>query len=167
MSARNPGEALFTWRIAQSQSAIPSVSLELHVIGHSSAMAEALLIVVGNAIVQNAGIQTRSLSLNNFGSAESSGSYVRDVGQYLRKHIESISPTLRPRAATRSYRYTRPAYRSRAPGRCSGTAGNGIPYRRRTPTLLGIFGISRSLRSSLRTLRSRLGKPRRMGAYAL
>jgi histidyl-tRNA synthetase len=100
MSARQNGEALFAWRISQQQSAIPSISLELHVFGHNSAMAEALLIVVGNAIVQNAGIQNRALSLNNLGSAESSGRYLRDVGLYLRKHIESISPTLRPKAAT-------------------------------------------------------------------
>jgi len=100
MSARRQDEALFAWRLVQAQGAIPSVSLELHVFGHPSAMAEALLIVVGNAIVQNAGIENRALSLNNLGSAESSGRYLRDVGQYLRKHIESISPTLRPRAAT-------------------------------------------------------------------
>src|SRR6204780_5439623 len=31
---------------------------------------------------------------------ESSNRYVRDVGTYLRKHIDTISPTLRPRAAT-------------------------------------------------------------------
>jgi len=99
LSAKNPGEALFAWRIVQPQGAIPNVSLELHVFGHASAMAEALLIVVGNAIVQNAGIAERALSVNNLGSSESSGRYVRDVQQYLRKHIESISPTLRPRAA--------------------------------------------------------------------
>lgn len=98
-SARESGEALFAWRITQSSGSVPSISLELHVIGHASAMAEALLIVVGNAIVQNAGIENRTLHLNNLGSAESSGRYVRDVTQYLRKHIESISPTLRPRAA--------------------------------------------------------------------
>jgi histidyl-tRNA synthetase len=99
-AARRSGEALFAWRILQQPANIPSIALELHVFGHGSAMAEALLIVVANAIVQHAGIETRTLSLNNLGSAESSGRYVRDVQQYLRKHIESISPTLRPRAAT-------------------------------------------------------------------
>ena len=100
MSARGATEALFAWRTISAQSAIPSLSLELHVFGHTSAMAEALLIVVGNAIVQNAGIENRSLAINNIGSSESSGRYVRDVGQYLRKHIESISPTLRPRVVS-------------------------------------------------------------------
>ncbi len=98
LSARNPGEAIFTWRTVQQTGAVPSVSLELHVFGHATAMAEALLIVVGNAIAEQAGIQNRALSVNNIGSSESSGRYVRDVGQYLRKHLDSISPTLRPRA---------------------------------------------------------------------
>ena len=100
LSERRLGEALFAWRILQPQGSAQTATLELHVFGHGSAIAEALLIVVGNAIIQNAGIENRTLNLNNLGSAESSGRYVRDVGQYLRKHIESISPTLRPRAAT-------------------------------------------------------------------
>ena len=98
LSARRVGEALFAWRTVHSQSAIPSISLELHVFGHPSTMAEALLIVVSNAIAEHAGITNRSLWVNDIGSAESSGRYVRDVAQYLRKHIESISSTLRPRA---------------------------------------------------------------------
>src|SRR3989344_50657 len=77
----------------------PSVSLELHIIGNGSAIAEALLIVVANAIAQECGLGERVLSINNIGSTESSNRFVRDVGTYLRKHIESISPTLRPRAA--------------------------------------------------------------------
>src|SRR3990167_4952731 len=68
----------------------PSVSLELHIIGNGSAIAEALLIVVGNAIAQECGLGERVLSINNIGSTESSNRFVRDVGTYLRKHIESI-----------------------------------------------------------------------------
>ena len=97
MSARNEGEALFAWRTVQGAGSIPSVTLELHVFGHASAMAEALLVVVGSAIAESAGLKERVLSVNNIGSSESSGRYVRDVGQYLRKHIETIAPTLRPR----------------------------------------------------------------------
>ena len=37
-------------------------------------------------------------SINSIGSVESSNRYVRDVGTYLRKHIDTISPSLRPRA---------------------------------------------------------------------
>ncbi|MBI5470099.1 hypothetical protein HY968_02140 [Candidatus Kaiserbacteria bacterium] len=99
LSTRKIGNAIFAWRVVQSGVSLPGVSLELHVIGHASAMAEALLIVVGNAIAEAAGLATRVLSINNIGSSESSGRYVRDVSAYLRKHIESISPTLRPRAA--------------------------------------------------------------------
>jgi histidyl-tRNA synthetase len=87
------------YRIVQNSGAISSVSFELHVLGHASAMAEALLIVVANAIAERAGLHKRTLSINNIGSNESSGRYSREVGTYLRKHLESISPALRPRIA--------------------------------------------------------------------
>ncbi|QQG37753.1 MAG: hypothetical protein HYS26_03965 [Candidatus Kaiserbacteria bacterium] len=100
--ARPNGENLLLWQITHNKDrgSTPSTSLELHVIGTSSAIAEAMLIVVGSAIAQEAGLSERVLSINNIGSSESSGRFIRDVGAYLRKHIESISPTLRPRAAT-------------------------------------------------------------------
>ena len=91
--------ALLAWRIVPTNGAEPSTALELHVSGTSSAVAEALLIVIGTAIAREAGVTDHILSINNIGSAESSGRFVRDVGVYLRKHIETISPTLRPRAA--------------------------------------------------------------------
>lgn len=97
--ARPESHGLLAWRIVPTTGAIPSVSLELHVLGHASAMAEALLLVVANAIAQQAGLPERTLSVNTIGSAESSGRFVRDVGTYLRKHIESIAPALRPRVA--------------------------------------------------------------------
>lgn len=101
-AVRQPGQidqALLAWRTLGSASGIPSVSLELHVVGPSSSIAEAMLIVVANAITEESGIAERVLSINNIGSSDSSNRFVRDVGLYLRKHIESISPTLRPRAA--------------------------------------------------------------------
>ena len=100
--ARSGSESLLLWQTSDSgkeRGGPPSVSLELHIIGNGSAIAEALLIVVGNAIAQECGLGERVLSINNIGSTESSNRFVRDVGTYLRKHIESISPTLRPRAA--------------------------------------------------------------------
>jgi len=90
---------LLAWRIVTSAGMYPSVSLELHVLGTPNTIAEALLIIVAGAIAQEAGVKDRVVLINNIGSAESSGRYIRDVGLYLRKHIESISPTLRPRAA--------------------------------------------------------------------
>lgn len=93
-------DTLLAWRITHGPAGTPAATLELHVVGAASAVAEALLLVVANAIAEDAGIKERSLSINNIGSHESSNRYVRDVGLYLRKHIESISPTLRPRAAT-------------------------------------------------------------------
>src|SRR3989344_838284 len=94
------GGALLAWRISTNSSGIPSVSFELHIVGPQTTIAEALLIIAGNAIAEEAGINERILSINNIGSPESNGRYVRDVGLYLRKHIESISPTLRERAAS-------------------------------------------------------------------
>lgn len=79
------------------RSSIPASALELHVIGISGAIAEALLIVVADAIAAETGIKKRILSINSIGSSDSSNRYVRDVGVYLRKHMDSISPTLRPR----------------------------------------------------------------------
>ncbi len=92
--------AVLAWRIITNASTIPGVTFELHIVGPGSAIAEALLIVVANAIAEESGIKERVLSVNNIGSPDSSNRYVRDVGLYLRKHIESISSTLRPRAAT-------------------------------------------------------------------
>jgi len=99
-SLRDTGSRLL-WRqssgASRERSNVPSVILELHVIGSSGAIAEALLIVVADAIAAEAGIKQRILSINSIGSTDSSNRFVRDIGVYLRKHIESISPTLRPR----------------------------------------------------------------------
>jgi histidyl-tRNA synthetase len=94
----NPGAHFCAWRLS-GQSTAPHHTLELHVVGSPHAISEALLLVVANAIAEDAALSERTLSINNIGSFESSNRYVRDVGVYLRKHIESISPTLRPRAA--------------------------------------------------------------------
>lgn len=101
--ARTGNEIPLFWRVvknaAGTRGPIPSVTLELHVLGAPAAIAEALLIVVTNAIADEAGIADRSLSINSIGSLESSNRFVRDVGHFLRKHIDSIAPPLRPRAA--------------------------------------------------------------------
>ncbi|HEY4513886.1 MAG TPA: His/Gly/Thr/Pro-type tRNA ligase C-terminal domain-containing protein [Candidatus Paceibacterota bacterium] len=94
-------DARLLWRVSagslKERSSLPGMSLELHCIGSGGAIAEALLLVVADAIAAEAGIKQRILSINNIGSSDSSNRFVRDVGVYLRKHIESISPTLRPR----------------------------------------------------------------------
>ena len=99
LAAMRPAHGtLLAWRTVASTTGIPGTSLELHVMGAATTIAEALLIVVANAIAEEAGIKDRILSINNVGAPDSSGRFVRDIGLYLRKHIESISPTLRPRA---------------------------------------------------------------------
>lgn len=98
--ARSQKDGFLAWRTTQGTSGIPAVTLELHVVGTASAVAEALLLVVADAIIDEAGVGEKFLSINNIGSHESSNRFVRDVSAYLRKHIDTISPTLRPRAAT-------------------------------------------------------------------
>lgn len=102
--ARKPEETLLIWRLnknaARDRSNIPSHTIELHVVGAPHAMAETLLIVVADAIAADAGLARRVLSINSIGSVDSSNRFIRDVSAFLRKHIDSISPTLRPRAAT-------------------------------------------------------------------
>lgn len=98
--ARAQQGTLLAWRAVPGQSDGPTMSFELHVLGSQSAIAEAILLVVANTIAEESGVKNRYLSINNIGSHESSNRFVRDIGSYLRKHIDSISPTLRPRAAT-------------------------------------------------------------------
>lgn len=97
---RGKQEGFLAWRVTSGAGGIPASTLELHIIGTPSAVAEAILLVIAHAIAEESGISERYLSINNIGSYESSNRFVRDVSSYLRKHIESISPTLRPRAAT-------------------------------------------------------------------
>lgn len=100
--ARRPEEALLVWKLnkgSRDRANMPTHSIELHVVGAPHAFAEALLIVVADAIAADAGIEKRILSINSIGSTDSSNRFVRDVSSFLRKHIDSISPTLRPRAA--------------------------------------------------------------------
>lgn len=103
ISCTHEGGTLLTWRHvlgpSRERSNIPTSALELHVIGTAGAIAEALLIVVADAISAEAGIKKRVLSINSIGSIDSSNRFVRDVGIYLRKHIDSISTTLRSRVA--------------------------------------------------------------------
>jgi histidyl-tRNA synthetase len=100
---RRDREVPLTWRVvkypAGTRSAYPCITLELHVLGAPTAIAEAVLIVVANAVADEIGLTRRVLSINSIGSHESSNRFVRDVGSFLRKHLDSITPALRPRAA--------------------------------------------------------------------
>lgn len=97
-SQPEPSRATLAWRIVPL-SGQNGVSFEMHAAGIPTSIAEAMLIVAANALLKEAGVGTRALSINNMGSQESCGRFVRDVGTYLRKHLETISPTLRPRVA--------------------------------------------------------------------
>src|SRR3989344_5550419 len=93
------GGAVLAWRTIGLPSGT-GIAFELHAAGIPTSIAEALLMATANAITKETGIQNRSLVLNNMGGPESSARFVRDVGTYLRKHLESIATSLRPRAAT-------------------------------------------------------------------
>lgn len=100
---REPHEVPLLWRVSRHapgvRGPLSSMTLELHCLGAPSAIAEALLIIVLNAIAEDLGITKRLLTINSIGSIESSNRFVRDVGHFLRKHLDSIAPALRPRAA--------------------------------------------------------------------
>lgn len=87
------------WHVEYTKERPISANLELHIIGAPTAVAEALLLTVASTIADEAGVTERAVSINSMGSHESSNRFVRDVGIFLRKHIESITPSLRPRAA--------------------------------------------------------------------
>lgn len=96
-----PDHVQFVSRVVSSaqRGFAPTVSLELHIFGMQGAVAEALLITIADAILSDAGIEDRTLSINSIGTTDSSNRYVRDVGSFLRKHLETITPTLRVRAS--------------------------------------------------------------------
>jgi histidyl-tRNA synthetase len=100
---RQANDVPLLWRVVKHpagvRSPFPCMALELHILGAPNAISEALLIIVVNAIAEEIGIAQRLLTINSIGSMESSNRFVRDVGHFLRKHIDSISPVLRPRAA--------------------------------------------------------------------
>lgn len=94
-----PQHTILGWRVVSSAGAVPSTALELHIVGTHANIAEALLIAVAHAVLEDAGITKRVLHINDLGTTESSGRFVRDVNLYMRKHIESIAPNLRARAS--------------------------------------------------------------------
>lgn len=98
--ARNEKEPLLLWRTGKgvTKTNVPYTSLELHVVGVPAAIAEALLIVAADGIAEDAGLPKRIVTLNSMGVSDSSQRYLRDIGTFLKKHMESIAPTLRPRA---------------------------------------------------------------------
>lgn len=88
----------FLWRVLEGDTG--TSELELHILNVPTGMAEALLITLAHSIAEEAGVAERVLHINSFGTAESSGRYVRDVNVFLRKHIEEIPSGLRAKAPT-------------------------------------------------------------------
>lgn len=99
-AVRQGHEPLLFWKTGRgfSKTNTPYASLDLHIIGVPAAIAEALLIMVADGIAEDAGLPKRIVLLNSMGVSDSSNRYLRDIGTFLKKHIESIAPALRPRA---------------------------------------------------------------------
>ena len=93
------GGGILAWRTIPLSSG-SGMAFELHAAGIPTSIAEAILLAAADAIAKEAGVQNRSLTLNNLGGSESSARFVRDVGGYLRKHIETIATSLGPRAVS-------------------------------------------------------------------
>ncbi len=100
---RNPGDILLFSRLIKNQpgarTPAASFTLELHILGAPATLAEVLLITVLSGIAEDIGVANRVLAINSIGSLDSSTRFVRDVGHFLRKHLDSIAPALRVRAA--------------------------------------------------------------------
>jgi len=92
---------LFLWREGPAirSGGTQYATLELHAIGVKTAIAEAILLAVTDAIAASAGVERRVVCLNSIGTSDSSARYTRDLTEYLRKHIADISPLLRSRVS--------------------------------------------------------------------
>jgi len=92
----------FFWREGNTQTSgnNRSVSIELHALGVASAIAEAMLINVAQAIAEDAGIERRVVRLNSIGAHDSSARYVRELSNYLRKNSDSIAEAILARVPT-------------------------------------------------------------------
>lgn len=92
----------FFWRAGATQAtgANRTASIELHALGVASAVAEALLINVAQAIAEDAGIERRVVRLNSIGAHDSSARYIRELSNYLRKNSDSIAETILARIPT-------------------------------------------------------------------
>lgn len=90
------GGPMFFWRPGASKTSGPqkTISLELHVLGVPSAIAEALLLSVAHAIANDSGVEKRVVHVNSIGSFDSSARYVRELSAYLRKNSDLIAETI-------------------------------------------------------------------------
>ena len=92
----------FFWKPGPAVTTGPNrhVSIELHALGVASAVAEAILINVAQAIAEDAGIERRVVRLNSIGAHDSSARYIRELSSYLRKNSDTIAESILARVAT-------------------------------------------------------------------
>lgn len=85
------------WKLTSSDRGVTQTILELHSLGMKTAVAEALLINVSDAIAQDLGIENRLVRINSIGTGESSERYQRELASFLRKNSEQLNATQRDR----------------------------------------------------------------------
>ena len=112
------------------------------------------------------GVQKRVLSINSIGSMESSNRFIRDVSSFLRKHIDSISPALRPRAATDPLGTMIHLFEKGHPAMPRAPQSVGLPDGRRASPFLGLARIPGNFRRPVRMNSSILGS-RDLWSHAL
>jgi len=90
------GAPIFFWKQGASQKTGPSkhTTLELHILGVPSAIAEAMLITIAQAIARDVGLERQVVRLNSIGTHDSSARFVRELSAYLRKNAGSIAETI-------------------------------------------------------------------------
>ena len=87
---------IFFWKQGSTQKTGPNkhTTLELHILGVPSAIAEAMLITIAQAIARDVGLERQVVRLNSIGAHDSSARFVRELSAYLRKNASSIAETI-------------------------------------------------------------------------
>ena len=77
---------------------------DLDSLGSDKSIMDALVIKVGMSILEEAGAQDLSISINSIGDKECRGAYLKELASYYRKHINALSATDRERLKTNPLR---------------------------------------------------------------
>ncbi len=77
---------------------------DLDSLGSDKSIMDALVIKVGMSILEEAGAQDLSISINSIGDRECRGAYLKELTSYYKKHINTLSATDRERLKTNPLR---------------------------------------------------------------
>jgi len=65
---------------------------DLDSLGNEKSIMDALVIKAGMSILQEAGAENLSLDINSIGDKECRGAYIKELTNYYKKHLSSLSP---------------------------------------------------------------------------